>query len=99
MVRPMPERLARYFTHPTAVRRENALEVPGKDEGNWLKKVFATLRFQTGHDFSHYKVNTLLRRINRRMGLNQIADPDRYLRFCKKTLSKWKRCSAACTTF
>jgi hypothetical protein len=47
-------------------------------------KIFAILRAQIGHDFSQYKHNTLLRRINRRMGLNQIQDPEHYIRLLRE---------------
>ncbi|MDA8140873.1 MAG: hypothetical protein M0036_19665 [Desulfobacteraceae bacterium] len=36
-------------------------------------------------NFSQYKVNTLLRRISRRMGLNQIADQGQYLRHLRES--------------
>ena len=37
-----------------------------------------------GHDFSAYKANTILRRISRRMGLNQIDGHDTYVRFLRE---------------
>ena len=37
------------------------------------------VRHGTGHDFAQYKQGTLLRRIERRMGLNRIVDADQYL--------------------
>ncbi|PYK97966.1 MAG: hypothetical protein DME19_14335 [Verrucomicrobia bacterium] len=46
-----------------------------------LHKVFQILRNQTGHDFSHYKKNTICRRIERRMNVHQIEDASTYLRF------------------
>ncbi|MEI7849250.1 MAG: chemotaxis protein CheB, partial [Chloroflexota bacterium] len=48
-----------------------------------LQKVILILRSRTGQDFTHYKKNTLYRRIERRMGLHQLprlADYVRYLR-------------------
>ncbi len=52
-------------------------------EQSGLEKVVLLLRTQTGHDFSLYKKSTIYRRIERRMGLHQlarIADYVRYLR-------------------
>ncbi len=46
-----------------------------------LQRIFASLRRQTGHDFSLYKQNTLSRRITRRMIVNQIDQIDDYVRY------------------
>ena len=77
----MPPKLLQYFKH-----REIALQKqPGaNDQQDWLNKIFAILRAQIGHDFSHYKANTLLRRIDRRMGLNQIAHHAQYVRYLRE---------------
>jgi signal transduction histidine kinase len=44
-----------------------------------LNKIFILLRAQTGHDFSLYKPNTIQRRIDRRMAVNQIEEIDDFL--------------------
>jgi two-component system CheB/CheR fusion protein len=77
----MPQKLAQYFAHHKTVSKEKALAV--SDQSAWLHKIFAILRAQIGHDFSQYKRNTLLRRIGRRMNLNQIQAPDQYVRFLR----------------
>ena len=77
----MPQKLAQYFAHHKTVSKEKALAV--SDQSAWLHKIFAILRAQIGHDFSQYKRNTLLRRIGRRMGLNQIQAPDQYVHFLR----------------
>jgi two-component system CheB/CheR fusion protein len=77
----MPAKLLQYFTHhEIAIQKRPA----ANDQRNWLNKIFAILRTQIGHDFSHYKANTLLRRINRRMGLNQIAHHAQYVRYLRE---------------
>jgi two-component system, chemotaxis family, CheB/CheR fusion protein len=43
------------------------------------------LRTQTGHDFSQYKLDTINRRIERRMAVHQIEHPDDYARFMQQT--------------
>ena len=48
-----------------------------------LKKIFVILRVQTGHDFSNYKENTIIRRVERRMALQQITKAEDYLRFLR----------------
>jgi two-component system CheB/CheR fusion protein len=47
-------------------------------EGTDLERVLALLRQGTGVDFSHYKLNTLLRRINRRMVLLRLENLRQY---------------------
>jgi two-component system, chemotaxis family, CheB/CheR fusion protein len=43
-----------------------------------IQKILAILRTRTGHDFSHYKKTTILRRIERRMSIHQVADSAAY---------------------
>ena len=76
----MPDQIVRYFgsSGPAAESR-------GRKDRDWLPKIFALLRVQVGHDFSAYKESTLLRRINRRMGLNQVDGPEAYVRFLRQS--------------
>lgn len=62
---------------------ENKAEVDHKDNG-MLDKVIVLLRLQTGHDFSLYKKSTITRRIERRMGLHQLARLSDYLRYLRE---------------
>ena len=48
------------------------------------QKILATLRAKTGHDFSHYKKTTILRRIERRMSIHQIANAAAYAQFIQE---------------
>lgn len=48
-----------------------------------LEKIIVLLRDQCGTDFSHYKTNTLQRRIERRMAVHQIAAIDDYVRYLR----------------
>ncbi|MBF0529923.1 MAG: PAS domain-containing protein [Deltaproteobacteria bacterium] len=50
-----------------------------------LKKVFVLLRAQTSHDFSQYKQNTIIRRVERRMAVHQIERVDGYVRYLQQT--------------
>ncbi len=58
-------------------QRELTDELPTNESS--LQKIFFLLRHHTGHDFSHYKSNTIKRRINRRMLLNRIYKIDQYV--------------------
>ncbi|MEI6246607.1 MAG: chemotaxis protein CheB, partial [Acidobacteriota bacterium] len=50
-----------------------------------LRQIFVMLRAQTGHDFSEYKVNTMYRRIQRRMAVHQIPNIESYVKFLQHT--------------
>ncbi len=81
-VNELPARIISYLQH---VPRLTAKTEPEREEKNLsgLEKVVLLLRAQTGHDFSAYKKSTMYRRIERRMGLHQlalIADYVHYLR-------------------
>jgi two-component system, chemotaxis family, CheB/CheR fusion protein len=54
-----------------------------KDE-DMLKKIFNLLRAQTGHDFSHYKQNTIIRRIERRMAIKNIKSVEEYVLYLEQ---------------
>lgn len=45
-----------------------------------LQRIFSLLRSRTGHDFSLYKMNTMRRRIERRMVVQQLQHPSEYAR-------------------
>jgi two-component system CheB/CheR fusion protein len=49
-----------------------------------IDKLIRLLWDQSGHDFSMYKKSTLGRRIERRMGIHEIEDLDRYVLFLEK---------------
>ena len=48
-----------------------------------LEKIVILLRDRGGNDFSQYKINTLQRRIERRMAVHQIATIDDYVRYLR----------------
>jgi len=62
--------------------RKNA--TPQSTAEDDLKKIFILLRSQTSHDFSLYKDNTILRRIERRMNVNQIGELRFYVRYLQQ---------------
>jgi len=49
-----------------------------------LKKIIFLLRSKTDVDFTSYKTNTILRRIERRLNLNQITNISDYLRYLQQ---------------
>ncbi|MEH2029658.1 MAG: chemotaxis protein CheB [Nostoc sp.] len=54
------------------------------EQGNALATIFVLLRSQTGVDFSHYKPNTLDRRIQRRMLLYKLERLEDYAEYLQK---------------
>lgn len=51
---------------------------------SFLDKILVLLRTHTGHDFSAYKKNTIMRRVERRMGLHQLPRIEDYLRYLRE---------------
>ncbi|AZO70350.1 MULTISPECIES: CheR family methyltransferase [unclassified Mesorhizobium] len=69
----MAGKLVGYFSH--AKRTESERDRRKREVAEQLSRIAALLRARTGHDFSGYKDNTILRRIQRRMQVLQIDDP------------------------
>jgi two-component system CheB/CheR fusion protein len=44
-----------------------------------LGAIFHIVKIKTGHDFSSYKVNTVMRRIERRMAINEVSGIGKYV--------------------
>jgi PAS domain S-box-containing protein len=81
-VEQMPEDLIRYVSH--SYLNESGKEEPKvATEPDQLNHILAVLRTRGNYDFRAYKKNTLIRRIKRRMGLNNIEDMGDYLKFIR----------------
>jgi two-component system CheB/CheR fusion protein len=50
-----------------------------------ITKIFMLIKRKTGVDLSFYKETTILRRLERRMGINQIHDVQRYIQFLEES--------------
>lgn len=84
----MPEQLIAYargpyLTGPRANTAAPASQSIVIDEDS-MARLIQLLRTHTGHDFSGYKVNTIRRRIERRMNIHQITVPEGYVRFLEQ---------------
>ena len=66
--REMPEILLGYAGHPYAKRRPDGEELLRRERQHF-REILAILRTRTRQDFGGYKKPTLVRRIQRRMGL------------------------------
>jgi len=79
----MPGQLIAYADMAIA-KHVNKKQLPLPTAEDDIKKVYILLRSQTGHDFSLYKDNTILRRIDRRMSVNQISELRSYVRYLQQ---------------
>ncbi len=80
----MPAQLMTYAAHAFG-KRPYPVSTPVPRTEDILKKIFILLRAQTGHDFTHYKQNTINRRVERRMAVHQIEKMDEYVRYLQQT--------------
>ncbi len=79
----MPEQLIAYIQHDF-VRVPNKITATVSEKSDWLQKVFILLRSHTGHDFSYYKKNSIIRRIERRMMINQMDSAADYVKYLQE---------------
>ena len=79
----MPAQLIAHVANAFGSQVRQAAVAAPKTEGE-LKKIFTLLRGKVGHDFSHYKPNTIQRRIERRMALHQITAIDAYIKYLQQ---------------
>jgi two-component system CheB/CheR fusion protein len=76
----MPKVLIRYVRHPY-VHRPAPTTAPEQRPADGLNSIVALLRARRKYDFRGYKKGTLHRRVERRMGLQQIRAIPKYLDF------------------
>lgn len=74
-VEAMPELLLRYAEHPYA----NGEPPADQGERDWLPRLLEIVRDQSGHDFTGYRGATIIRRIQRRLGLHHMPDVESYI--------------------
>lgn len=79
----MPEELLKYIKHPLtakALEKENL-----SSHENTLIKILSIIRTTTGVDFTYYKPNTIVRRLERRISINQISSYENYVTFLEQS--------------
>lgn len=79
--------LARIARHPYLRQELLVVSPEALEEGDKninLNKIFLLLRTRTGIDFTHYKQNTIQRRIKRRMVLHQLDKTRDYVKFLQE---------------
>jgi two-component system CheB/CheR fusion protein len=81
----MPDVLLGYAGHPYASGREGDAQTVLRQEKQHVHEILAVLRTRTRQDFSGYKKPTVLRRIQRRMGLNRVTDIGEYAKILRQS--------------
>ena len=79
----MPAALLAYVRHHY-IAPDNTAEEDSAGGGDTLSAILNLLRSRTNSDFRRYKKGTVLRRIQRRMGLRECADLANYLELIRK---------------
>ncbi len=79
----MPEVLLRYIRHSYVAGTELTDET--NTDGPSIEPVLGLLRSRAGQDFRHYKPSTLVRRIQRRMGLHNIEGLGAYVELLRSS--------------
>ncbi|MCB2195226.1 MAG: PAS domain-containing protein [Bacteroidetes bacterium] len=74
----MPKRLLGYVKHPFINKTKDFKEELEQTE-DALLKIIMLIKEECGVDFSFYKPNTLIRRIEKRVGINQINKIEEYI--------------------
>ena len=78
----LPGKLIAYRAHLPRIGKSD-LVPEGKAQGA-LDKIVILLRSRSGHDFSLYRRSTLYRRVERRMGIHQLASIGDYIRYLQE---------------
>ena len=74
----MPQAIMDYASHPYVTRSQAPPKQPERDFDDGIQDILGRVRAATGRDFSHYKSNTIRRRVERRMAVHRISDIDGY---------------------
>ena len=74
----IPEALLNYLRHPYVRGGEPTAVLLAEGKSGGLEDILSLVQEKKGSDFRCYKKNTIVRRIERRMGLHRISDLARY---------------------
>jgi len=81
-VRDIPGKILSYKVHRRSIQlvEPQAIETTHEEA---LREIFTHLRVRTGHDFSNYKRATMLRRIERRLGIKELSGLPEYAQYLR----------------
>lgn len=72
---------AAYLRHAAPLRLDEVDEPHTGPQGTAIERILGVVKTRTGLDFSYYKRNTMVRRIERRFSMAQVNDYEEYLQF------------------
>jgi two-component system CheB/CheR fusion protein len=78
----MPAALLKFIRHPL---HQQPTRFPPQKAASSMQKIQEIIRAQTGIDFSGYTRSTVMRRLERRMGLSQVENIDQYLEYLRQS--------------
>ncbi|MFO7863487.1 MAG: CheR family methyltransferase, partial [Salinivirgaceae bacterium] len=76
----MPKELTNYIKHPL-IRKTSVNDAELDENDNHLAKIIMILRDEKGVDFSGYKSNTIIRRLEKRISINRYSTVAQYADF------------------
>lgn len=83
----MPEKLIDYVKYNYNIWNQKTAS-PASENSRYMGKMFALLQSKTGHNFTYYKHATILRRIEKRMAVNQIDTLADYVPYLEQNPSE-----------
>jgi two-component system, chemotaxis family, CheB/CheR fusion protein len=78
----MARELLLFIRHPLVAQMKEAAPKVGETT---MQKIVSVIHEQTGIDFTSYKQSTVARRVQRRIGIAQLANPEDYLEFLEQS--------------
>lgn len=81
----LAQKLVEYKQSAAKIQLPHEVEALPEDDTEALNQIFAQLQAKTGHDFTHYKRSTILRRIGRRLQVNRIESIPAYLGYLRQS--------------
>jgi two-component system CheB/CheR fusion protein len=78
----MPAALLKFIQHPLWTKPDGSQLQPA---ANTMQKIEELVRARTGVDFSGYKQSTVVRRLERRIGISQVENTEQYLEYLRQT--------------
>lgn len=80
----MPAKLIQFINHPALAEENSEQNKLTLQADNAVQKILMLLRSYTGHDFSQYKMSTIMRRIDRRLAYYQLKNYANYVDLLKE---------------
>jgi len=84
----LPERLIKYLSHPLISGNAEPVSTHMKSNEDIMQQIFMLLEKKSKIDFGLYKPSTIARRIERRMGINQLSTLKEYFVYLLQSTSE-----------